>query len=220
MRTPPSVATGSVAIIERDDSIRTMIEAVLGHAGFCTQAFGEIEEAAAFLETGDVDAIVRDLNLTRSERATAAQQLVSTAPELLRVVDQTVAAKVFAVIRKPFDVDELVSVVRTCTRRSRESKEEEARVPSMNMHTVQRFVKSVPALRNVLSGGMPTPRELLLRNEMRRTIRQLAEALYEAAEAERNRTRAAAFFAASAVAADLAAGPARTARAASLRGDH
>jgi DNA-binding NtrC family response regulator len=229
MRTTRS-AVPAVLIVEPDESIRMMIEVVLRHADFRTHAVGAIEEAVELIAGDGIDVVVRDLNLARVERARAKQQLVGIAPELLkrtvltttapdRVVEEVGAAKAFAVIRKPFDVEELVRVVRNCAQGAREHEDEEARVPPMNMHTVQHFVKSVPALRDALTAAMPTPHELLVRNEMRRTMRELADALYEASEIEHNHTRAAEFFAASVVAADLATGAKRTARAAA-RGNH
>lgn len=220
----------AVLIVEPDESIRMLIEVVLRHAGFRTHAVGAIEKAVELIAGDDIDVVVRDLNLARAERACVKQQLVGIAPELLkrtvltttapdRVVEDVGAAKAFAVIRKPFDVEELVRVVRSCAQGAREYEDEEARVPPMNMHTVQRFVKSVPALRHALAAAMPTPCELLVRNEMRRTMRELAAVLYEASEIERNHARAAEFFAASVVAADLATGAKRTARLAA-RGNH
>jgi hypothetical protein len=76
--------------------------------------------------------------------------------------------------------------------------------PGVDLHTLERFVASVPALRDALSAPMSSPCELLLLSEIRRTVRELSNALQVAADGEPNRVRAAVFLAASMVAADLA----------------
>ena len=84
---------------------------------------------------------------------------------------------------------------------------------AVDLRALQRFVANVPALRDALAAPMPSAHELVLRSEIRRTILALSDALQAAADDERNRTRAAAYLAASTVAAELAAGrlPARAA---------
>lgn len=76
----------------------------------------------------------------------------------------------------------------------------------IDLHALQRFVAEVPALRDALSAPAGSQHELLLRGEIRETIRELSAALREAAEIERNGSRAAVFRAASVVAHDLAEG--------------
>lgn len=71
---------------------------------------------------------------------------------------------------------------------------------------LQRFVERLPNLRAVLAETGGSANELLLRNEIRRTIQQLSTTFYEVSEAEPRGTRAAMFLAASMVAAKLADG--------------
>jgi hypothetical protein len=96
-------------------------------------------------------------------------------------------------LQKPIDVEEVVHRVRVS-------------VGAIDLRSLQRFVNSIPALRAALSGPAPQAYELALRVEMRRTLLELSDTLHAAAQAERNRTRAATFLAASAAAAELAAG--------------
>lgn len=207
-----ATSSGAVLIIEPDHSIRLLMTGVLRRAGFAVRSVSDLDAAAAVLRETEIDAIVRDLNLAPASRSRSLQQLAATGAEVLRrTIIATTAAdyelhlagyvKPFAVLCKPFDIVELVRIVGACVRRDR------AERPVADIPALQQFVTSVPHLRRVLAGPTATSRELLLRSEMRRTLMELSEALSEAAEAESSRSRAAAFLAASAVAADLVARP-------------
>ncbi len=190
--------------------------------------------------------IVRDLNLSTAERRRTLQQFSTTSPELLRrtIVMTTAPARaetvvapgtVFAIVRKPFDIDELVDAVRACARGSREadratarptpsprrSRESEPQTDaSVKLDSLQRFVMSVPILQHLLSVPVGGQQEAALRAEMRRTLGALATTLTEASHVEASRSRAAVFRAASMVAGRLATvPPAGTVVAASGR-DH
>ena len=78
----------------------------------------------------------------------------------------------------------------------------------VDLSALTRFVDSAPILSKLLAGAAVSSDELLLRNVMRRAIRQLSVALDEAAGLERSVARAAAYRAASLVAAELAGGAA------------
>ncbi|HEV7920709.1 MAG TPA: response regulator [Thermoanaerobaculia bacterium] len=206
----PAPPNDIVLIIDPDESIRKMMSAVLRRAGFATRSVGTLNGAALLLSRTKVDAIVRDVNLAPAVRAEAMQQLAATAREILwRTVIATTSGPVdltaiecFAVIRKPFDIDQLVRVVRACVERNRTEEH-----VTMDVQALQRFVSNAADLRRVFAAPTASPRELLLRSEMRRTILELSAALSEAARAEPSRTRAAAFQTASAVAAELVTRP-------------
>ena len=184
----------SVLIVDGDLAIRRMIAAILEQAGFraYTEDDGRREYAV----------IVRDVNLTPGKRDDALQQLAATAPEVLRrtIVLTTAPARaaktirgVFAIIGKPFDLDDLVDAVTRC-----------AGTP-LKLDAVRRFVSSAPSLQRVLSVPATCEREAILRAEMRRTIGELSATLGEAAQIEASNQRAAVFRGASIVAARLAA---------------
>jgi hypothetical protein len=118
--------------------------------------------------------------------------ITTTAQE--RALNESEAGNAFAVIRKPFDIEELMRVVVECARQT-----------AVDISTLQRFVTSLPSLRSVLTAPTPSPRELMLRGEMRRTILKLSVAFHAVAQTELSRTQAAAFLHASAAAAELAA---------------
>ena len=215
---PPDPSRGtSVLIIEADDSIRRLIATALERAGFRTCSAkdgwpsGETEHAV----------IVRDVSLRPPWRERALEEVAAAAPELLRrtVVTTTAparaakaigAGRVFAVISKPFDLDELVSVVTRCANSSRRPHARRGRKvepdsgSSPEMESVRRFVTSVPSLQQVLSLPVTSPAEAALQAEMRRTIDALSVTLNNAARVETCRARVVVFRAASRVAARLA----------------
>jgi hypothetical protein len=146
--------------------------------------------------------------------------IATTAPE--RALRNPDAAQAFAVIAKPFNIDELVRVVGDCARRATgEARAEDSQAdppPPVDLTELQRFVDNVPRLRHVLVGAGGCQRELLLRSEMRRAVRELSAAFAEAAKVETSGTRAAAFLAASMVADQLSLSAAATRRVS--RNDH
>lgn len=192
-----SLSGAEVLIVERDEPIRKMIAVLLRRAGFRTRSIARIDDTPSLFERKHFDVVVADALqplAARGPALLARTVLVTTmAPPLLQVEPGTV----FAVLRKPFDIDELVEAVRGCSRASREKR-------PVDVGRLRRFVADAPDLRRVLAAPSESPRELLLRSEMRRTMGELSEALHDAAELEPSRARADTFLAASAVAADLA----------------
>lgn len=213
----------SVLIVDPDAAIRVLAEAVLKHAGFCTISAVDFDTAAAQFDISSFAVIVRDLNLASAASRRSLKPLTSTEPGLLRrtIVITTAAARaaaavragtVFAIISKPFDVEELVEAVVACAGGSRDAKrpspDEPARQESKNLESLQRFVRNVPSLHDLLSVEASSEREAALRVQMRRTLGALSATLREAADVEASRTRAAVLRAASTVASRLAAVPA------------
>ncbi|HSP33459.1 MAG TPA: response regulator [Thermoanaerobaculia bacterium] len=206
-----SQRAASVLIIDPDNAVRLLIEMVLRRAGYRTVSAGDLDTGRVLLNASSFAVIVRDLNLELAETSRSLQELAMTAPELLRrtVVVTTAperaasavrAGTVFDIVGKPFDIDKLVNAVGACARGSREV----ARAGSLNPASLERFVISVPSLQDVLSVPVTSQSEAALRAEMRRTLSALSSTLTDAASVEANNTRAAAFRAASTVAAQLA----------------
>ena len=212
---------------------------VLEHAGFRTMAANDLDSAAALLATTKFAVIVRDLNLAPRVSSYSLQQLEATAPELLRrtivmttaVAEQAVKAvrpgTVFAIVIKPFDIENLVNAVQACARASREAdrpavRRAVRRTPSshpsqgsepgtevsVKLDSLQRFVMSVPALEQLLSIPADGQREAAIRTEMRRTLGALAATLTEASHVESSMARAAVFRSTSTVAGRLSTVPA------------
>jgi len=209
----------SVLVIDGDRAHRQLIATVLEHAGLQVSVAEDAAAANDLLQRHAFNAIVRELNLAPARRDGAIQDLLSTAPDTLRrtVVTTTTAARaktmigpgrVFAVVAKPFEIDELVDTVRRCAGEFRDT-DGDARV---QLDTVRRFVREVPSLRRLLGAPVGSVREAALRTEMRRTIGALSAVLDRAARSEANHSRSAVLRAASTVAAQLTAQPPRAQR--------
>ncbi|HKR63438.1 MAG TPA: hypothetical protein VJZ00_06870 [Thermoanaerobaculia bacterium] len=171
----PTIAR-SVLLIERDDSIRDAIAMRLRRAGFRLASVSDALTGAVLLSQREFDVTVGDRDVR--------DQLGDC------------ATGAFTVIDRPPDFEELISSVRSHAAR---------RQPAVNLDTVQRFVASIPRLRDTLTSPTPNSDELLLHGEIRRAIGELSGVLEAAANHEPDRTRAALFRSTSAAAADLAA---------------
>lgn len=228
---PNARSGGSVLIVDADAGIRRLIAAVLEQAGFRTVGVDDLQSATTTLKTSTYSVIVRDLDLAPSERRRSLQELAATPPELLRrtIVLTTArsraetalaAGTMFAIIGKPFDVEQLMKAVMDCARQSREAdrgprggmdsprQPEADTVASLKLDSLQRFAMTVPSLQHLLSDPVGGQREAAIRAEMRRTLGTLAATLTEAAHVEGSGTRAAVLRAASTVATRLATVPA------------
>lgn len=181
----------SILVVERDEAVRGLIEHVLRRAKFGVVSACDAAAAAKLLACSTFDAVVRDASAGGVEGLSDAQMrrtiITTTLPERLPAA---VASRAFAVLRMPFDVDEMVRLVRACA-------------APVNFDSVERFVAGAPALRRTLAGPAASTHELLLRSEMLRTIDALSSVLREAAEEETSRPKAVAYLVASEVAADL-----------------
>lgn len=167
-------AARSVLLIEGDRTLREAISTRLRRAGCSVEAVADASAAAPLVVRPEFDVIVGTADVQ--------EQLAGCTP------------LPFAVIRKPLDLEELVRAVRAASAASEK----------VDLPALYRFVASVPSLREALAAPTVHPEELVLRREIRRTMLEFSGALEEAAEGEPNRTRAAMFLAASAVAAELA----------------
>lgn len=197
----------SVLIVERDDRIRLLMSTVLRHADCRTRVAADTGVADDLLAIDHFDVVVRDRAM-QTDELLAADVLRRTILTTTHSSDLD-RSDAYAVILKPFDIEEFVHVVVECAQPVRDDSR------SVDMSAVDRFMRSIPDLRRTLATAAPSQRELLLRGEMRRTILALSSAFRQAGEIESNSQRAAAYGAASLLAAELA-GP----RRAQPRGDH
>lgn len=227
---------GSVLVVERDASIRLMLQALLRRAGFTVQVADG--DALPLPDDDGFDVLVRDVNLPPHDREAMLQELVRVPAERMQrtvlttttpavLVAQSERVRPFAVIAKPFDIDVLIRTIGQCAERARESRS--ARTPrktpppaaidsKVGAAQLRKFVRSVPTLRALLASEAGSTRELFLRSEMRRTALELASVLDNAARGERDGTRAAILGGAALVAAELAQGDPAAASPSSRRG--
>ena len=184
--------SGFVLIVEPDDAVRKFMGAVLRRAGFRSRAVRDLDTAKRLMERIAGAVIVRDLVTGPIAPAELQSRtvIVTAAADTSQSIDAT---SCFAILRKPCDISQLVQVVRACADRTSAA------------NVLQRFTIDVPTLRRVLAAPPASPRELLLRTEMRRVVGELSDVFRDAAAIEPSSTRAAAFHAAARLAADLAA---------------
>lgn len=121
-RTPPRVL-----VADDEDAIRTLISHMLRRAGFDPVEAPDGQHAIDRLDSGRFDAVVLDLMMPRVDGFGVVEHLIETQPRMMeKIVVMTAFPKAAAkqrlhhlcgIISKPFDMDELLRVVRDCTRR-------------------------------------------------------------------------------------------------------
>jgi two-component system response regulator ResD len=115
-----------ILIAEDDAAIRSMILALLRREGFSPDAAKDGQEAIDLLAKHSYDIILLDLMMPRVDGAAVIEYLERTAPEEIPkcLVVLTAAANkdllpiegkpVRKLLRKPFDLQELIATVREC----------------------------------------------------------------------------------------------------------
>ncbi len=111
-----------VWVIDDDPSTRWVLERALGRAGMSVSAFGDGDSALARLARDAPDVVLTDVRMPGTDGLAVADRIRRDRPALPVVVmtahsdlDTTVAAYeggAFEYLPKPFDLDEVVSVVR------------------------------------------------------------------------------------------------------------
>ncbi|MFZ2493040.1 MAG: response regulator [Thermoanaerobaculia bacterium] len=121
---------GHVLIVEDDVPIRRLVRMVLDRAGFTTDTAADGVEAVLKLGIAEYDAIVLDLMMPNLDGFTVLQTLSENdAPILRKIIVASAASPAvirerlkhipFALVPKPFDLDELVARVRECVEAQR-----------------------------------------------------------------------------------------------------
>lgn len=114
-----------VLVVDDDAAIRTLVRALLERQGIVVDAVGDGASALRLLQSIQYDAIVLDLMLPGTNGFEVVRHLKNVSPEVLdRVIVVTAAADrtltdfdsavVRKMLRKPFDIDDLVSEVLAC----------------------------------------------------------------------------------------------------------
>jgi DNA-binding response OmpR family regulator len=113
-----------VLVVEDDAPIREAVKTILRHAGYTIDEAGDGEEALTKVKADHYGAIVLDLMLpkvsgyeildyvTRERPNSKCVVIISAAPE--REVEKADPTVVKAVLRKPFDIQDLVGAVDAC----------------------------------------------------------------------------------------------------------
>lgn len=115
--------THRVLIADDEDAIRTLVSRVLRRAGFETVVATDGRDAIEKLDAGSFDAVLLDLMMPRVDGFGVIDHLIATQPSMVeRTVVMTAFPKAAAkerlshvccILSKPFDMDELVLLVRS-----------------------------------------------------------------------------------------------------------
>ena len=116
----------NVLVVDDDDVVRELIATILRRAGMHAECVADGDAAFRQLRTNSFDAVILDLMLPRLNGFEILREIKSSLPHLLpRVVVVTAAAEqtlrdfdatgIRKLLRKPFDIDELVTEVVNCT---------------------------------------------------------------------------------------------------------
>jgi CheY-like chemotaxis protein len=123
---PPARSPERVLIAEDDDGVRMLINTVLKRNGYAVDLVRNGAEAIERIAAFDYQAILLDLNMPMANGFEVISYLEVTSPDRLaeRVIVLTAVSNsqlrkldgkpVFRILRKPFDLDELLSTVAEC----------------------------------------------------------------------------------------------------------
>ncbi|HEV7766849.1 MAG TPA: response regulator [Thermoanaerobaculia bacterium] len=114
-----------ILVVEDDPAIRRLVTMVLQRHGYRVETAADGLEAVLMLGVSDYDVIVLDLMMPNLDGFTFISTLAENEPERLRRIIVTSAASpavirermtsgVFRVVPKPFDINDLLSVVQAC----------------------------------------------------------------------------------------------------------
>jgi DNA-binding response OmpR family regulator len=115
----------TLLIVEDDEGISHLLKTVLSRHGFDVDSVGDGATGIARLRSNDYSAVLLDLMLPKINGFEVIHEMRSWAPELLRRTIIITAAseatlrdfdrsQVFALLRKPFDLGELVTTIHAC----------------------------------------------------------------------------------------------------------
>ena len=116
-----------ILVVDDDPGVCTLLTALLTRAGFAVEVAEDGAAAIEKIRRKCHAAILLDLMLPKSNGFEIIRMVRSDRPHLMkRIIIVTAAAnrtlehfsdqsEVFALVRKPFDIDELLDRIRTCT---------------------------------------------------------------------------------------------------------
>jgi CheY-like chemotaxis protein len=116
-----------VLVADDESSIRLLVSRVLKREGFEPVEATDGQDAIEHLDAGDYDVLVLDLMMPRVDGFGVVEHLIETKP---RMMEKTVVMTAFpkaaakerlhhlcCILSKPFEVAELISLVRECAAR-------------------------------------------------------------------------------------------------------
>lgn len=195
-------------VVDDDDALRTLFIALLRREGFDVECVRDGSQALDRLANDSFDAILLDLMMPVTNGYDVLRRLHESRPALLKqtIVTTGVSERdlakfdrdsVFAVLRKPFDINVLASTIRDCIRdRAVRGRIAAQHIPdddddhSRLNGSIRKFEAALPDLREMLTSTASSDRELALRGELRRVVGQLGVAISAAASVANDSARA------------------------------
>lgn len=130
-------------IVDDDEAIRFVLERALGRAGYETRTFGTVTDITGALQSDQPDVILTDIRLPDADGLQVLQSLDNLKLDIPVIamtafsdLDQAVSAfqsGVFDYLSKPFDLDQVLSVVGRASANSGTAPEPEAEFQSNQM---------------------------------------------------------------------------------------
>lgn len=185
----------SILVVENDVALQTLFRTLLTRSGFEAECVGDGAQALGRLTARPYSVVLLDLMIPAIDGFDLLNRLARTRPALLRQIIVTTGVssrdlakidskRVYAVIRKPFDINRLLDAVVACAR----DRGTPAGEPGgsgggdVELRTLSRVEEALPRLRALFAASPRSDRELLLRAELRRVIGELGCTLMDAAE--------------------------------------
>lgn len=125
----PSQTRSRVLVVEDDEAIRVLVRTVLVRYGYQVETANDGVQAIECIRRNNYDAILMDFMMPFKTGLDVLEWMSESRPEVVKgcVIVFTAAAprdlqefdqeSVFAVIRKPFDLQQLVLTVKSCVER-------------------------------------------------------------------------------------------------------
>ena len=187
----------SILVIEDDEALRILFDALFTRKGFRVECVNDGAQGLLRLEQRAYDAVLLDLMMPICNGFDVLHILGEKHPELLRQIVVTTGVSerelskvdrdgVFAVLRKPFDIDVLVSTILGCA-----GEQEKRLAGTANLErSIRGFESDLPRLRKTLMAPPAGECDLLLRHELRSAVGKLGEVLAAAAVLQSGSPRA------------------------------
>jgi len=190
----------SILVVEDDEALRTLFLALLTRQGFRVECVPDGAQALERLARTSYSAVLLDLMMAGTNGFDVLLQLAETQPSLLRKVivttgvskrdlDKIDADGVFAVLRKPFDIDVLVTTIQACARQPARRRSVREAATGLD-GSVLKFEAALPQLREMFLSDAGGDRELMLRHELRQVVGKLGGLFAAAASVESDAGRA------------------------------
>lgn len=184
----------AVLVVEDDEALRTLFLALLTRRGYRVDCVSDGGQALQRLARSTYSVVLLDLMMPVTSGFDVLARLEESDPSMLRKVIVTTgvslrdlekidSSKVFAVLRKPFDINVLVSTIEACA------------TPRMHREvsldsSVKRFADALPQLDETFASPPACDRELMLRHELRQVVGELGGLLATMAKIEGDSGRA------------------------------